>query len=233
MVAFRSDLGVDVEAFEKAVTDRRFSQNALLRTISSGEYWARHSEISRIPQHVKDRVRGRLPRIIQDDDCDPWLTLRDAIQGFGLANDDGRQRAAPLLDPLPTVPLNQLDTKTLQGGIADHIGWPGARIYDGHTPNELDLPAKTVKAGVHGVPGGESVMTLDERMTDAETPDGWRYLHRYMTVRETARVMTFPDNWRLAGPRGEKMRQLGNAVPVVLGAFFADEVAKALAAAGH
>ncbi|MGW2511771.1 DNA cytosine methyltransferase [Streptomyces scopuliridis] len=35
-----------------------------------------------------------------------------------------------------------------------------------------------------------------------------------MTVRETARVMTFPDTWDLKGPRGEKMRQLGNAVPV-------------------
>ncbi|WP_432279603.1 DNA cytosine methyltransferase, partial [Nocardia brasiliensis] len=30
--------------------------------------------------------------------------------------------------------------------------------------------------------------------------------HRYMSVRETARVMTFPDDWQLAGPRGEKMR---------------------------
>jgi DNA (cytosine-5)-methyltransferase 1 len=76
-------------------------------------------------------------------------------------------------------------------------------------------------------------MTLDDRVPDVTAPNGWRHLHRYMTVRETARVMTFPDDWRLAGPRGEKMRQLGNAVPVSLGAFFAEEVAKALAAAGH
>ena len=52
--------------------------------------------------------------------------------------------------------------------------------------------------------------------------------HRYMTVREVARVMTFPDWWRLAGPRGEQMRQLGNAVPVKLGRVFADSVATAL-----
>jgi DNA (cytosine-5)-methyltransferase 1 len=49
-----------------------------------------------------------------------------------------------------------------------------------------------------------------------------------MTVRETARVMTFPDAWQLNGPRGEKMRQLGNAVPVLLGEVFARAVSEAL-----
>jgi DNA (cytosine-5)-methyltransferase 1 len=99
-----------------------------------------------------------------------------------------------------------------------HVGWPGARQYPGHTPNLLDRPAKTVKAGVHGVPGGESVLRKDDGSI------------RYMTVRETARVMTFPDDWQLAGPRGEQMRQLGNAVPVQLGRVIAESVAKALQA---
>jgi DNA (cytosine-5)-methyltransferase 1 len=49
-----------------------------------------------------------------------------------------------------------------------------------------------------------------------------------MTVREVARIMTFPDDWWLAGPRGEQMRQLGNAVPVLLGQVVAEAVATAL-----
>ena len=101
-------------------------------------------------------------------------------------------------------------------GWLHHCGWPGAREYPGHTPNDLDRPAKTVKAGVHGVPGGETVLRRDDGTL------------RYMTVREVARVMTFPDKYQLAGPRGEQMRQLGNAVPVDLGKVMAIAVADAL-----
>lgn len=39
---------------------------------------------------------------------------------------------------------------------------------------------------------------------------------RYYSVREAARIQTFPDRWALHGAWGEAMRQLGNAVPVIL-----------------
>lgn len=130
-----------------------------------------------------------------DDGLHRWLTLRDAIAG--LPEPVERQEAP---------------------GHIHHIGWPGARQYPGHTPNDLDKPAKTVKAGVHGVPGGESVLRRDDGSI------------RYLTVREVARVMSFPDDWRLEGPRGEQMRQLGNAVPVKLGAVIGRAIAEALSA---
>ncbi|MGI5528959.1 DNA cytosine methyltransferase [Streptomyces syringium] len=214
LVAFRQDLDVDIEHFKRLVRPTH-SDTALIRSMICGSYWERHSGV---PDHVRDLVMARLPKVAPPDDgLLPWYTMRDAIVGIG----DNK--------PLPEIPEEWMDrTEHYLGGFVDHVGWPGARIYDGHTPNELDRPAKTVKAGVHGVPGGESVMLLDELVPDQNSPTGFRYAHRYMSVRETARVMTFPDTWELKGPRGEKMRQLGNAVPVALGEVFAKAVAAVL-----
>lgn len=164
------------------------SQAALLEALESGEYWEE--------QGIKPDRRKRSAPARPAQGAVPqrrWRTLRDAIRHL----------------PEPVE-------RQEYPGYLHHVGWPGARIYNGHTPNGLDWPAKTVKAGVHGVPGGESVLLADNGT------------HRYMTVRETARVMTFPDNWWLAGPRGEQMRQLGNAVPVVLGEAFGRAIATVL-----
>lgn len=143
----------------------------------------------RLPGQLSGSNRSPAP-----DGLAPWRTVRDAI--------------ADLPEPLAV--------RLEHPGLLHHYGWPGARVYPGHTPNELDRPAKTVKAGVHGVPGGESVLRRDDGSI------------RYLTVREVARLMTFPDNWWLAGPRGEQMRQLGNAVPPLLGEVMACAVAAAL-----
>jgi DNA (cytosine-5)-methyltransferase 1 len=209
IVGFRGDLGVDDEVWEKFRPRKTHSEAALnseLRNPRSA-YWKRHKHV---PAEVRKQVIERTPSVNPDDEelrLKPWRTLRDAVTG----NPD----AFPALPPLPQDGL--IDYKNHpKSPVSHHIGWPGARVYTGHTPNLLDRPAKTVKAGVHGVPGGESVMMLDNGD------------HRYMTVRETARVMTFPDSWKPVDPRGEQMRQLGNAVPVLLGQRFAEAVSDAL-----
>lgn len=192
---------VFVVAFRRdlGLADWRFpepthSEAALLRDQASGRYWKRHG--------ITPRTIAGTDGLPEPDGKTPWRTLRDAI------------------GDLP-APLRPLEAKLEHPGWLHHVGWPGAREYPGHTPNDLDRPAKTVKAGVHGVPGGETVLRLDDGSI------------RYMTVREVARVMTFPDDWRLAGPRGEQMRQLGNAVPVQLARVMADAVASALTPAAR
>lgn len=125
----------------------------------------------------------------------PWRTLREALVGLP---DPGRDKDHPL--------------------IANHETVPGARAYKGHSGSVLDWPAKSVKAGVHGCPGGEHMIAY---------PDG---TYRYWTVRETARVQGFPDDWTFRGPRSEAMRQIGNAVPVPLARQFAQRIATCLPA---
>lgn len=220
IVAFRADLGVEWGEFMPKETHSEESMFHSMR--EGGPYWDRHH----VDPDVRKRIIANLPKLDYESEkvkeklkLDPWRTLRDAIAGID--ENEGR--------PLPYVTEEAVEKKLEVGGISDHVGWPGARMYTGHTPNVLDRPAKTVKAGVHGVPGGESVMQLDNpNFINAGGGTGYRY----MTVRETARVMTFPDRWVLDGPRGEKMRQLGNAVPVKLGAVFAKAVADALKSVG-
>ncbi|WP_211658945.1 DNA cytosine methyltransferase [Phytoactinopolyspora halophila] len=191
VVAFRSDLGLAEWDFPEPT----HSDAALLQAQADGSYWEEH----------RVAKRHRYTPDVSANDAETaerthrWQTLRDAIT-----------KPTKLGEPKHEK-IEHPENRYLH-----HYGWPGAREYPGHTPNLLDRPAKTIKAGVHGVPGGETVM----RKSDGSI--------RYMTVREAARVMTFPDNWELAGPRGEKMRQLGNAVPVRLGQVVADAVAAAL-----
>ena len=177
---------VDLGLRDWSAPDPTHSDHALLLQQVNGEYWDRHG--------ISSRAETPMTTTPLDDGLMPWQTLRDAIWDL----------------PEP------VGDKIEHPDWLHHYGWPGARAYAGHTPNVLDRPAKTVKAGVHGVPGGETVL----RRADGSI--------RYMTDREVARVMTFPDHWRLAGPRGEQMRQLGNAIPVRLGRVIAHSVYSAL-----
>jgi DNA (cytosine-5)-methyltransferase 1 len=54
------------------------------------------------------------------------------------------------------------------------------------------------------------------------------FLPRTLTVREAARIQTFPDTMRFLGTRQQQCILVGNAVPPTLGEVFAQAIAKAL-----
>ena len=53
---------------------------------------------------------------------------------------------------------------------------------------------------------------------------------RPFTVKENARIQSFPDDWKFCGSMYSQYRQVGNAVPVNLAFAVADEIRKALEA---
>ncbi len=61
--------------------------------------------------------------------------------------------------------------------------------------------------------------------------DGYWYIHpeqhRTLTVRESARIQTFPDHFRFAGTRSHQFHQIGNAVPPALGEAIGSSILKA------
>jgi len=194
MVALRGDLGV-----EWSFPSPTHSPESLLwEQYCSGDYWDRHEVSARrrtspAPE-LSERIRCLKNRLIPPA-LEPWRTVRDAITD------------------LPKPATNRTNDEP---GLT-HFAINGARSYVGHTGSPLDEPAKTLKAGVHGVPGGENMLAL---------PDG---SVRYFTIRESARLQTFPDSFVFPNSWTESMRQIGNAVPVLLAEIIAKRLKTTLA----
>jgi len=181
IVGIRSDLE-QAWSFPNPTHSR---ESLIISQSITGEYWERHCVPRRWRLQSGRKFEPDAETVTPtffDGDRKPWRTVRDAVADLGLPSRD-QARAE----------------------FKNHIFQAGARAYTGHTGSPIDAPAKTLKAGDHGVPGGENMLLY---------PDGHV---RYFTVRESCRLQTFPDGYVFDGTWSENMRQLGNAVPVMLG----------------
>tara|TARA_R110002126_G_scaffold180017_1_gene328870 strand:- start:2933 stop:3310 length:378 start_codon:yes stop_codon:yes gene_type:complete len=108
--------------------------------------------------------------------------------------------------------LGVLPDQNSNHAIPDHVFKGGARSYPGHTGSMFDLPSKTIKAGAHGVPGGENMIRFHDDSI------------RYLTVHEAKLIQCFPSDFQIHGAWGEAMRQIGNAVPATFANFIAKQI---------
>lgn len=94
--------------------------------------------------------------------------------------------------------FSKMSSSTLYSDLPKHLKRYRDDIFDDKYKRlDADLPSRSITAHI--------------------AKDGYWYIHptqaRTLTVREAARLQTFPDKVRFAGPPSAAFRQIGNAVP--------------------
>lgn len=163
---------------------------------------------------------GDLPHV--EPGCDASIQEYDYPCDNDFLKRIGKKGLYPLMDHVARR-HNDFDRERFQVMIHNHWSFgqlrrampqyehEHARVFDNsYVVQWWDLPSKTILAHIH--------------------KDGFQYIHpdeaqrRTFTVREAARIQSFPDDFEFKGARGEKYKQIGNAVPPL----FAEALAKSI-----
>ena len=166
-----------------------------------------------VPQHrtrvlvvgIRDGRRFAMPAETHGDGLLPFHTAWDAIGDLSPGNEDVSMRGK-WADLLPSIPEGENYLfHTDRGAGLPLFGWR-RRYWSFLLKLAKDRPSWTIQAQ----PG------------PATGPFHWD--NRLLTIRELARLQTFPDDIEIVGNRLSAVRQIGNAVPSLL----AEVVARAL-----
>ena len=187
-----------------------------------------------VPQHRKRLIL--LARL--DVEHFPWPapsphmpTLRDAISDLP---DLGESTGARVLSysgkPGISAFAEEMRYGMEDGFVWDHITRPvradDREIFQMMDSNTLygNLPREKRRYSAETFDDKYKKLDWNSRsrsITAHIAKDGYWYIHpselRTLTVREAARIQTFPDRFRFAGTRSDAFRQIGNAVPPLLG----------------
>lgn len=137
----------------------------------------------------------------------PYSTVWDAISDLDVDIwPDDVKPSGKWGDLLPTIPEGQnYQWHTEQSGGLPLFGWR-TRFWSFLLKLAKDKPSWTIQAQ----PG------------PATGPFHWK--GRLLSVRELARLQTFPDDYQFAGDRRGAHKQIGNAVPPAIGELFGLEI---------
>ncbi|MCD4811780.1 DNA cytosine methyltransferase [bacterium] len=115
---------------------------------------------------------------------------------------DTEAQVKTIRDAISDLPKDFSDTIPNHTGTKHKVKING---YIGNRATKWDEPSPTI-VGRGGGTGGPVIIPH---------PD----LHRRLSIRECARIQTFPDDFIFQGSNSSQYRQIGNAVPVKLGYY--------------
>lgn len=176
------------------------------------------------------------------------VTLRDAIEDLGDVEpgwttepESGRDYASAPISPYQEQMRRGVDGRIARR-VRDHItravrpdDLKAFREMDASTKYS-DLPAELKRYRDDIFNDKYKRLDYDQQsrtLTAHLSRDGYAYIHpeheRTITVREAARIQSFPDWFRFSGPPTAAFRQIGNAVPPLLAEGLAGAISDALA----
>lgn len=153
-----------------------------------------------------------------ENDCiDRWAN------GLKSKNGSTTEHFSQKLDDIHLERVATLKQGQTMKDLPEHLQHPSfkkrsnRRVMDG-------IPSE--KRG--GPPSGLKRLKIDEpslTITGAATREFVHPLeNRYLTLRECARIQTFPDDFIFCGSNSEKIQQIGNAIPPFLAKVFANHI---------
>lgn len=186
-----------------------------------------------VPQHRKRLILlGRLdadtfvwPKVVEHEP-----TLRDAIDDLPELGEGTGARKLPYRRRRLSDFARRMREGMTQAVVWDHMTRPvredDREIFEMMDSSTLyaELPERLRRYSAKTFDDKYKKLGWDElsrSITAHIAKDGYWYIHpkeyRTLTVREAARIQTFPDRFRFAGTRSDAFRQIGNAVPPLLG----------------
>ena len=155
------------------------------------------------------------------------IGLRDAIPTLPEPTTPGEPRTVKeAIGDLEFAPYDE-EFSHVPPRHAKHVAERWDRLAPGEVdPNyrrgrlDYDKPSVTIRAGGGYGPRGDHLAGFHPPIHPTQP--------RQLTVREAARIQSFPDDWILQGSKTAQGRQIGNAVPVGLAEAVARHVVRML-----